>query len=64
MLGIHELQTKQANKQNNRKTHHPDEVGLGLGGEMRMALVCSLGQFYFTVMAEKASQNTTTHTCV
>lgn len=31
MLGIHGLQTKQANKQNNRKTHHPDKVGLGLG---------------------------------
>lgn len=30
MLGIHGLQTKQANKQNNRKTHHPDKVGLGL----------------------------------
>lgn len=32
MLGIHGLQTKQANKQNNRKTHHPDMAGLGLGG--------------------------------
>ena len=31
MLGIHGLQTKQANKQNNRKTHQPDKAGLGLG---------------------------------
>lgn len=38
MLGIHGFQTKQANKQNNRKTHHPDKLGLGLRERWRAIL--------------------------
>lgn len=34
------------------------------GGEMGKDLVCFLGQFHFTMMAEKASQDTATHTSV
>ncbi len=36
----------------------------GLEGEMGRDLVCFLGQFHFTMMAEKASQDTATHTSV
>lgn len=60
MLGIHGLQTKQANKQNNRKKKKkpsPRQGWSGLWLEMERDLVCSQGQFHFTVMAEKASQD-------
>lgn len=62
MLSICGFQTKQANKQNNRKTHHADKLGPGLEGVMERDLVCFPGQFHFSVMAEKASQDTETLT--
>lgn len=63
MLSICGFQTKQANKQNNRKTHHADKLGPALEGEMERDLVCFPGQFHFSAMAEKASQDTETLTC-
>jgi len=55
------------NKQTNSTTWKKNITQTRLvwgGGEMGRDLVCFLGQFHFTVMAEKASQDTATHTSV
>jgi len=49
-----DLTSKQTEQQKNLS---PRQGWSGLGGEMGRDLVCSLGQFHFTMMAEKASQD-------